>query len=522
MKESEMLNQDPPLTRSKRGVNIRRAVTSEISQQNVIIHNSNNREDQEREVEDIVQREEVPQTPPTPSGERVTLDQVTISRESWESIQQNYEDLQLKMSTLMKSLKFRIPLENNPPIKINLFKKKRKKRKSRKIVEKVSESGDSSESSSSSSSDSESRDDEEERLRESEKNRAREEKYKGKPNLRSLDPGKMSVFLEEFEVYEENVVKGRLRLPSADIVLCVNNNVQVMLKEEGVNLMSRKMVIKYLTKIREVQNKGKEKILMRKVEALTWTNEGTPMKSMGKFLKRVTEMTRRVKWETRLMGKEFCCNVINKLPFEFGSRNAKETQSIKNWKSVPKLKRGLTQAAIIISEWDVQSPALKLLTGELSARKPKNGIKKEEKPSSRPSGSRGEEENLENVQKSTLDNGAVRHHIPRLWSKKKRKQYGMDHNLCLFCYTTNHRFENCDIVKKRDADRKKTVNEMKVSQEGGGEDEREEDEQSEGEELVFVGMIEVLDVEEEVLSGEEDEEIGSMNPVDLGEMLVEE
>eukprot|EP00924_Labyrinthula_sp_SR-Ha-C_P002464 augustus_masked-scaffold_16-processed-gene-5.2-mRNA-1 protein AED:1.00 eAED:1.00 QI:0/0/0/0/1/1/3/0/927 len=426
------------------------------------------------------------------------------------------------MNTLIKSLGSSIPLENNKQIKRNLFKKKQRKRRSRKVKEEVSESEESSESSSLSSPESQYSDGEEERLKESEKNRAREEKYKGKPILHSLDPGKVSVFLEELEVYEENVVKGRLRLPSADIVLCVNNNVQVMLTEEGVNLMSRKNVIKYLTKIRELQNKGKEKILMRRVEALTWTNEGTPMKSMGKFLKEITETTRGVKWETRSMEKEFCCKAIKKLPFEFGSIKAKETQSIKKWKSIPKLKRELTQAAIVISEWDLQSPALKLLTGELSAKRPKNITKSEEKSLNNPRGSRSEEAGPEKVSKSTLDNGAVRHHMPRSWSKEKRKQYGTDHNLCLFCYATNHRFENCELVKKRDADRKQTVNEMRVSQEGGEIDEGEEEEQSDGEESVFVGVIEVLDVEEDVLSEEEEGVIGSMNPVDLGEMLVEE
>eukprot|EP00924_Labyrinthula_sp_SR-Ha-C_P007567 augustus_masked-scaffold_110-processed-gene-0.2-mRNA-1 protein AED:1.00 eAED:1.00 QI:0/0/0/0/1/1/2/0/172 len=60
-------------------------------------------------------------------------------------------------------------------------------------------------------------------LRESERKRAREEKYKGKPILRSLEPGKVASFLEEFEVYETNVVRGRLKLPNADISLSLSN-----------------------------------------------------------------------------------------------------------------------------------------------------------------------------------------------------------------------------------------------------------------------------------------------------------
>eukprot|EP00924_Labyrinthula_sp_SR-Ha-C_P001753 augustus_masked-scaffold_64-processed-gene-0.13-mRNA-1 protein AED:1.00 eAED:1.00 QI:0/0/0/0/1/1/4/0/1152 len=475
------MNQDPPLTRSKGGISARRAVTSEISQQNVLIHDSNQIEEPDIEVEDIVEREEAPQTPPTPS--RIGT-----------------ADLQLQMSTLMKSLESRIPLGNNKMIKRNLFKKKQKKKKSRMASDEGSESGDSSESSSSSSSESESSDAEEGRLRESEKNRAREEKYKGKPILRSLDPGKVSVFLEEFEVYEENVVKGRLRLPNADIVLCVSNNVQVMLKEERVNLMSRKKVIKYLTKIRKLQNKGKEKVLMRKVEALTWTNEGTPMKSMGKFLKEVTEMTRGVKWETRSMEKEFCCKVIKSFLLNLVPETLRRPRVSRNG----------------------NLPALKLLTGEVNAKKPKSGIKREEKPSSKSSGLKGEEGGLEKVQTSTLDNGAIRHHIPRSWSKEKRKQCGIDHNLCLFCYTTNHSFDNCELVKKRDAERKKTVNEMEVSKPESVGDDKEDEDQSDGEESVFVGVIEVLDVEEDEISEGEDGEVGSMNPVDLGEMLVDE
>eukprot|EP00924_Labyrinthula_sp_SR-Ha-C_P014518 maker-scaffold_34-augustus-gene-0.59-mRNA-1 protein AED:0.45 eAED:0.46 QI:0/0/0/0.5/0.66/0.5/4/0/1472 len=358
-------------------------------------------------------------------------------------------------------------------------------------------------------------------LRESERKRAREEKYKGKPILQTLEPNKVASFLEEFQVYETNVVRGRLKLPNADISLSLSNQVQVMLQDEGVSVMRRRSVMKYLNNINRLQNKGKEKILMRKVENLMWSNEGTPMKSMTHFLKQVTDMVRGIKWETKSMEREFCLKVIKKLPLEFGSENAKETQSIKKWKTVGKLRRGLNEAAMIISEWDLQSPALKLLTNEPLKNKNKISVKSDPAPKQRPRNPRGESTPSEGVRRTTLEDGSVKHFLPKTWSKEKRKQYGMDHNLCLFCYPSNHRLDDCKLVKQRDAKKEKTVNEIEKEARSSEKLEAEES-SSEDEDSVFVGAVEVLDVEESYGDESEDFMVGSLDPVDLGEILVED
>eukprot|EP00924_Labyrinthula_sp_SR-Ha-C_P005044 augustus_masked-scaffold_1-processed-gene-19.4-mRNA-1 protein AED:1.00 eAED:1.00 QI:0/0/0/0/1/1/3/0/672 len=285
--------------------------------------------------------------------------------------------------------------------------------------------------------------------------------------------------------------------------------------------MRRRSAMKYLNNINKLQNMGKEKILMRKVESLAWTNEGTPMKSMTRFLKQVTDMVRGIRWETKSMEKEFCLKVIRKLPLEFGSGNAKETQSIKKWKTVGKLRRSLNKAAMVISEWDLQSPALKFLANEPLKNKSKVCVKSDPASKQRPKNPREESNSSEGTRRTTLEDGSVKHFLPKTWSKDKRKQYGMDHNFCLFCYTSNHRFDDCKLVKQRDAKKEKTVNEIENEVISGKKLEGGES-SLEDEESVFVGVVEVLDVEEDYEEESEDFRLGFLDPVDLGEILVED
>eukprot|EP00924_Labyrinthula_sp_SR-Ha-C_P004437 snap_masked-scaffold_1-processed-gene-0.9-mRNA-1 protein AED:1.00 eAED:1.00 QI:0/0/0/0/1/1/2/0/1072 len=445
-------------------------------------------------------------------GENITTpDHIVVTHESWEQLQQNYETLQLQMSTLLQQVKANISTGNNKKVRRNLFKIKDKRRNVLEVGDSNSESSDLSASSLSSA---ESEDDvgDNRGLRESERKRAREEKYKGKPILRSLEPGKVASFLEEFQVYETNVVRGRLKLPNADISLSLSNQVQVMLQDEGVSVMRRRSVMKYLNNINRLQNKGKEKILMRKVENFMWSNEGTPMKSMTHFLKQVTDMVRGIKWETKSMEREFCLKVIKKLPLEFGSGSAKETQSIKKWKTVGKLRRGLNKAAMIISEWDLQSPALKLLTNEPLKNKNKISVKSDPAPKQRPRNPRGESNPSEGVRRTTLEDGSVKHFLPKTWSKEK----GSSTAWTITCASSV-----TPLVKQRDAKKEKTVNEIEKEAESSEKLEAEES-SSEDEESVFVGAVKVLDVEESYGDESEDFIVGSLDPVDLGEILVED
>eukprot|EP00924_Labyrinthula_sp_SR-Ha-C_P010310 augustus_masked-scaffold_23-processed-gene-2.61-mRNA-1 protein AED:1.00 eAED:1.00 QI:0/0/0/0/1/1/5/0/1049 len=413
------------------------------------------------EIRDIRDTSEVYRSVSDPGENITTPDHVVVTRESWEQLQQNYETLQLQMSTLLQQVKANISTGSNKKVRKDLFKVKDKRRNVLEVEDSNSESSDLSASSLSSA---ESEDDvgDNRGLRESERKRAREEKYKGKPILRSLEPSKVASFLEEFQVHETNVVRGRLKLPNADISLSLSNQVQVMLQDEGVSVMRRRSVMKYLNNINRLQNKGKEKILMRKVENLMWSNEGTPMKSMTHFLKQVTDMVRGIKWETKSMEREFCLKVIKKLPLEFGSGSAKETQSIKKWKT----------------------SSFEALTNEPLKNKNKISVKSDLAPKQRPRNPRGESNPSEGVRRTTLEDGSVKHFLPKTWSKEKRKQYGMDHNMCLFCYT--------------------------------------KESNSEDEESVFVGAVEVLDLEESHGDESEDFMVGSLDPVDLGEVLVED
>eukprot|EP00924_Labyrinthula_sp_SR-Ha-C_P014967 snap_masked-scaffold_9-processed-gene-3.20-mRNA-1 protein AED:1.00 eAED:1.00 QI:0/-1/0/0/-1/1/1/0/84 len=58
------------------------------------------------------------------------------------------------------------------------------------------------------------------------------------------------------------------------------------------------------------------------------------------------------------MEKELCLEITKRLPIEFGSARAKERQTEEGRKTYKSLKKGLRKAALSISTWDIQSPAL--------------------------------------------------------------------------------------------------------------------------------------------------------------------
>eukprot|EP00924_Labyrinthula_sp_SR-Ha-C_P011244 snap_masked-scaffold_48-processed-gene-1.85-mRNA-1 protein AED:1.00 eAED:1.00 QI:0/0/0/0/1/1/2/0/606 len=511
---------EPPVLRSESGEKSGGKVVAEISSRNIITRDTETPQElnqvaieESSSQEDLWDNSEVYRSVSGPGENMTTPDHVVVTRESWEQLQQNYETLQLQMSTLLQQVKANISTGSNREVKKDLFRVKDKGNSRSEIEESDSENSAHSASSLSISVRNN------RGLRESERKRAREEKYKGKPVLRSLEPSKVAAFLEKFQVYETNLVRGRLKLPGANISLCLSNQVQAMFQDEGVSVMRRRSVMKYLNNINRLQNKGKEKILIRKVESLVWSNEGTPMKSMTHFLKHVTDMVRGIKWETKSMEREFCLKVIRKLPLEFGSGNANVIQSIKKWKTVGKLRRELNEAVMIISEWDLQSPVLKLLANEPLKNKSKISVKSDPAQKQRPKNPRGESNPSDGIRRTTLEDGSVKHFLPKTWPKEKRKQYDMDHNLCLFCYTSNHRFDDCKLVKQRDVKKKKTVNEIeKVNNEMLPVGECS----SKDEESVFVGAVEVLDIEEDCEGESEDFMVGSLDPVDLGETLVED
>eukprot|EP00924_Labyrinthula_sp_SR-Ha-C_P010452 augustus_masked-scaffold_79-processed-gene-0.3-mRNA-1 protein AED:1.00 eAED:1.00 QI:0/0/0/0/1/1/8/0/1133 len=495
---------EPSVLRSETGKKSGGRVVAEISPRNIITRDTETPQElnqvaveESSSQGDMRDNSEVYRNVSDPGENMTTPDHVVVTRESWEQLKQNYETLQLQMSTLLQQVKTNISTGSNREVKKDLFRIKGKGKSRSEIEESDSENSTHS-ASSLSLTDSNISKGNNGGLRESERKRAREEKYKGKLVLRSLEPSKVAAFLEKFQVYETNVVRGRLKLPDVDISLCLSNQVQVMLQDEGVSAMRRRSAMKYLNSINKLQNKGKEKILMRKVESLVWSNEGAPMKSMTKFLKQVTDMVRGIRWETKSMEKESCLKVIRKLPFEFGSGNAKRTQSIKKWKKMGKLRRGLNKGSMVISESDLQSPALKLLVDESIKNKVNVGVMSDPVLRQRPKNPRGESNPPDGIKRTTLEDGSLIHFLPKTWSKRKRKQYGMDHNLCLFCYISNHRFDDC--------------NEKVEAGETGSEDE----------ESVFVGVVELLDVEEDYDEESGDFIVGSLDPVDLGEILVED
>eukprot|EP00924_Labyrinthula_sp_SR-Ha-C_P005178 augustus_masked-scaffold_1-processed-gene-23.0-mRNA-1 protein AED:1.00 eAED:1.00 QI:0/0/0/0/1/1/3/0/267 len=191
---------EPPVLRSGSGKKSGGRVVAEISSRNIITRDTETPQElnqvaieESSSQEDLWDNSEVYRSVSGPGENMTTPDHVVVTRESWEQLQQNYETLQLQMSTLLQQVKANISTGSNREVKKDLFRVKDKGNSRSEIEESDSENSAHSASSG---------------LRESERKRAREEKYKGKPVLRSLEPSKVAAFLEKFQVYETNLSEG--------------------------------------------------------------------------------------------------------------------------------------------------------------------------------------------------------------------------------------------------------------------------------------------------------------------------
>eukprot|EP00924_Labyrinthula_sp_SR-Ha-C_P014962 snap_masked-scaffold_9-processed-gene-3.19-mRNA-1 protein AED:1.00 eAED:1.00 QI:0/-1/0/0/-1/1/1/0/261 len=76
------------------------------------------------------------------------------------------------------------------------------------------------------------------------KARLREEPYKEKPILKTLDLAEVTKFTSEFDIYETTVIRQRFALPSADLYLNLSNEVKVELVEEGYDMKVQPKILR--------------------------------------------------------------------------------------------------------------------------------------------------------------------------------------------------------------------------------------------------------------------------------------
>eukprot|EP00924_Labyrinthula_sp_SR-Ha-C_P001815 snap_masked-scaffold_91-processed-gene-0.38-mRNA-1 protein AED:0.44 eAED:0.45 QI:0/-1/0/1/-1/1/1/0/2328 len=285
------------------------------------------------------------------------------------------------------------------------------------------------------------------------KARLREERYKDKPILKTLDPSEVTKFISEFDIYETTVIHQRFALPSADLNLNLSNEVKVDLVEEGYDMRDQAKIIKYLRKIKRNEDKSRSKVVIREIDNLVWKNTGSPSASMSEFIKSTDKILRGITFSNKSMEKELCLKIIKRLPIEFGSARAKERQTEEGWKTYKSLKKGLRKAALSISTWDIQSPALQ----HQKFSKSRKNTSESNNSQSRRSGSQYVSRNSGEVKIIVLQTGHKKHIVPRSWPIEKRRKYSRDNNLCGYCFTEGHHAAQCPVLRRKESDQNRNT-----------------------------------------------------------------
>ena len=185
------------------------------------------------------------------------------------------------------------------------------------------------------------------------KRREREERNKNKPMLKDIEGREVSKFLEQFKIYEEVVVRKRLKLPAAEIGIYLEPDVMAKLQRKNVAL-TRDEVIEYLETVKSQYDIVKRSTVMGELEEVKWENTPSIYASMNKYMKQIDSILEGVSFNSPSLEEVVCRKVLSKVPWIIRGRHIKDTIEIKGWTTIAELRVGLFSEAENLSQYNIE------------------------------------------------------------------------------------------------------------------------------------------------------------------------
>ena len=151
-----------------------------------------------------------------------------------------------------------------------------------------------------------------------------------RPMLKTLEANDIAVWLQAFEIYEEEN-RMSIGLLFSNVALCLTKEIKVRLRELGVPTTDRNEVLWKLDELMTAHNKSRTDKMLSEMRAIKYKNVGNIPNSVQAFNQIVDNAVRGIRLN-KFADEELCGILIRKLPVEMTLGEVRRTQKERNWK----------------------------------------------------------------------------------------------------------------------------------------------------------------------------------------------